>query len=136
MHSLVLAFSQHLVNILTSPSLTVPKVSPVTTEFSAISAGRLVLDPKEKQRVDYTDIFISPWCCDSSHEDRYEVLIEQISQLELDPTTVVLFSVMCLFHTAAGMELTARAGILSHQRKFSLLLQRYLLQSKGKEKTA
>merc|ERR1712032_1792125 len=42
MHSLVLAFSQHLVNILTSPSLTVPKVSPVTTEFSAISAGRLV----------------------------------------------------------------------------------------------
>merc|ERR550525_906370 len=34
MHSLVLAFSQHLVNILTSPSLTVPKVSPVTTEFS------------------------------------------------------------------------------------------------------
>merc|ERR1712032_1620220 len=43
MHSLVLAFSQNLVNILTSPSLTVPKVSPVTTEFSAISAGRLVL---------------------------------------------------------------------------------------------
>merc|ERR1712181_48752 len=37
MHSL--ALSQHLVNILTSPSLTVPKVSPVMTEFSAISVG-------------------------------------------------------------------------------------------------
>merc|ERR1719234_360210 len=50
MHNLVLAFSQHLVNILTSPSLTVPKVSPVMTEFSAISAGRLVAISKQVSR--------------------------------------------------------------------------------------
>ena len=44
-------------------------------------------------KVDYSDIFISPWCCDSSHEDRYESLVQQMRELELDPTTVVLLSV-------------------------------------------
>ena len=42
MHSLVLATSQHFVNILTSPGLTVLRVSPVTTVLSAMSVGKSV----------------------------------------------------------------------------------------------
>merc|ERR1719244_1898215 len=33
-------------------------------------------------KVGYDDVFSSPWCCDSSHEDRYEALIAQIHQLD------------------------------------------------------
>ena len=78
-------------------------------------------------KVDYSDIFISPWCCDSSHEDRYEALVQQMCELELDPTTVVLLSVMSLFYVSqsqASSSLAASSTIASHQRKFSLLLQR------------
>eukprot|EP00092_Neocalanus_flemingeri_P000134 GFUD01000140.1.p1 GENE.GFUD01000140.1~~GFUD01000140.1.p1 ORF type:complete len:729 (-),score=108.39 GFUD01000140.1:177-2363(-) len=87
-------------------------------------------------RVGYDDVFSSPWCCDSSHEDRYETLIGQIHQLDLDSTVVVLLSVMCLFDSDQVTDLTAKSTIISHGRKFSLLLQRYLVESIGKEKTA
>jgi len=86
-------------------------------------------------KVGYDDVFSSPWCCDSSHEDRYETLIAQIHQLDLDSTVVVLLSVMCLFDSEQVEGLTAKSTIISHGRKFSLLLQRYLLKSIGKEKT-
>ena len=91
----------------------------------AADAGRLTEDLNMK--VDYSDIFISPWCCDSSHEDRYEALVQQMCELELDPTTVVLLSVMSLFYISqsqASSSLAASSTIASHQRKFSLLLQR------------
>jgi hypothetical protein len=87
-------------------------------------------------KVGYDDVFSSPWCCDSSHEDRYEALISQIHQLDLDSTVVVLLSVMCLFDSEKVEDLSAKPTIISHGRKFSLLLQRYLLESIGKEKTA
>ena len=90
----------------------------------AVDDGRVTEDLNLK--VSYSDIFISPWCCDSSHEDRYETLIGEISQLELDPTTVVLLSVMSLFYISdsQAQQLSAASSIVSHQRKFSLLLQR------------
>jgi len=87
-------------------------------------------------KVGYDDVFSSPWCCDSSHEDRYETLISQIHQLDLDSTVVVLLSVMCLFDSEQVDDLSAKSTIISHGRKFSLLLQRYLVESIGKEKTA
>eukprot|EP00090_Calanus_glacialis_P001517 TRINITY_DN11088_c0_g1_i1.p1 TRINITY_DN11088_c0_g1~~TRINITY_DN11088_c0_g1_i1.p1 ORF type:complete len:725 (-),score=121.67 TRINITY_DN11088_c0_g1_i1:197-2371(-) len=87
-------------------------------------------------KVGYDDVFSSPWCCDSSHEDRYETLISQIHQLDLDSTVVVLLSVMCLFDSEQVEDLSAKSTIISHGRKFSLLLQRYLVESIGKEKTA
>jgi len=99
----------------------------------ALDTGRLTEDLNMK--VGYSDIFISPWCCDSSHEDRYEKLIGDMSKLEMDSTTVVLLSVMSLFFTDPEQQVSSASSILSHQRKFSLLLQRYLLQSKGKDRT-
>jgi len=87
-----------------------------------------------QMKVNYSDIFISPWCCDSSFEDRYEVLIKEMFLLELDPTTVVLLSVMCLFYVGPNVQLSSESNVASHQRKFSLLLQRYLAQSKGKDR--
>ena len=58
-------------------------------------------------KVGYDDVFSSPWCCDSSHEERYETLISQIHQLDLDSTVVVLLSVMCLFDSEQVEDLSA-----------------------------
>ena len=52
----------------------------------ALDSGRLTEDLNMK--VGYSDIFISPWCCDSSHEDRYEKLISKIYTLLCFPVSV------------------------------------------------
>jgi len=88
----------------------------------AIEEGKLSHETLLK--VGYDDVFSSPWCCDFSHEDRYETLIRQIHQLDLDSTVVVLLSVMCLFDSEQVEDLNAKSTIVSHRRKFSLLLER------------
>ena len=55
------------------------------------------------------------------------ISIPQMHSLELDSTVVVLLSVMALFDSHQVEGLTARDTILSHSRKFSLLLQRYMV---------
>ena len=49
----------------------------------------------------------------------------EMSKLEMDSTTVVLLSVMSLFFTESDQQVSSASSILSHQRKFSLLLQRF-----------
>ena len=46
----------------------------------AVDGGRVTEDLSMK--VAYSDIFISPWCCDSSHEDRYEALVKAVHLLK------------------------------------------------------
>ena len=97
-------------------------------------------------RVNYDDVFASPWCCDSYYEDRYKVplkiftlriqypncLIDLVSQvlmddmhnLTFDSTVMVLLSVMCLFNCKGVTDLEAESTIISHGQKFSLLLHR------------
>ena len=97
-------------------------------------------------RVNYDDVFASPWCCDSYYEDRYKVplniftlriqypnwLIDLVSQvlmddmhnLTFDSTVMVLLSVMCLFNCKGVTDLEAESTIVSHGQKFSLLLHR------------
>ena len=89
----------------------------------AVDKGRVT--DELQMKVNYSDIFVSPWCCDSSFEDRYEALIKEMFLLELDPTTVVLLSVMCLFYVNPHVQLSSDSCVTSHQRKFSLLLERF-----------
>jgi len=84
-------------------------------------------------RVNYCDVFASPWCCDSSFEDRYEVLIKELHTLNLDHNIVVLLSVMCLFDSDHVTALTQGPTIKSHRQKFALLLHRYLSEQTGQE---
>jgi len=87
-------------------------------------------------RVNYDDVFASPWCCDSYYEDRYKVLMEDMHQLTFDSTVMVLLSVMCLFNCKGVTELSAESTIVSHGQKFSLLLHRHLLEQEGSEEAA
>jgi len=87
-------------------------------------------------RVNYDDVFASPWCCDSYYEDRYKVLMEDMHNLTFDSTVMVLLSVMCLFNCKGVTELSAESTIVSHGQKFSLLLHRHLLEREGSEEAA
>jgi len=87
-------------------------------------------------RVNYDDVFASPWCCDSYYEDRYKVLMEDMHNLTFDSTVMVLLSVMCLFNCKGLPELSAESTIVSHGQKFSLLLHRHLLEQEGSEEAA
>jgi hypothetical protein len=85
------------------------------------------LDPQfEIEAIDMEDVFVSPWCCDSSYEDRYFFLLKKMHQLPLDSTPLILLSVIMLFNSEAAVELTQHRLIINNERKFSLLLYRYL----------
>jgi len=86
-------------------------------------------------RVNYDDVFCSPWCCDSTFEDRYEVLMKKMHKLKFDSTVMVLLSVMCLFDSTKAIDLSAASTIVSHGQKFAILLNRYLLQSSLEEQS-
>lgn len=97
----------------------------------ALNSGK-VTEPGH-YRVNYDDVFSSPWCCDSYFEERYEVLMKEMHSLSLDSTIMVLLSVMCLFDCNKVEDLSAQATIVSHGQKFALLLQRYLLEQGSEE---
>jgi hypothetical protein len=75
-------------------------------------------------RVNYDDLFCSPWCSDAYYEDRYNILMKEMHNLSFDSTIMVLLSVMCLFDCNKINELLAKPTILKHRQKFSLLLHR------------
>jgi len=87
-------------------------------------------------RVNYDDVFASPWCCDSYYEDRYKVLMDDMHNLTFDSTVMVLLSVMCLFNCKGVTDLEAESTIVSHGQKFSLLLHRHLLEQEGNQEVA
>ena len=88
----------------------------------AVNGGKVT--EHGRWRVNYDDVFCSPWCCDSYYEDRYKILMNEMHELSFDSTIMVLLSVMCLFNCKGVKELTAQSTIASHGQKFSLLLHR------------
>ncbi|XP_023341500.1 uncharacterized protein LOC111711390 [Eurytemora carolleeae] len=78
--------------------------------------------------VNQEDVFVSPWCCDSSYEDRYFALMNSIHALPMDTTSMVLLSVMTLFDSEKTTGLQNFEMILSHEKKFSLLLYREMAE--------
>ena len=52
------------------------------------------LNDRNEYRVNYSDIFSSPWCCDFSHEDRYEVLMQEVSVSIASLTSTIYFSLV------------------------------------------
>jgi len=97
----------------------------------AVNGGKVT--EHGRWRVNYDDVFCSPWCCDSYYEDRYKILMNEMHEQSFDSTIMVLLSVMCLFNCKGVKELTAQSTIASHGQKFSLLLHRYLLEQSGGE---
>jgi len=104
------------------------------TQMALFWAGvEIVTDTSEQQRVNLSDIFVSPWCCNSSYEDRYDYLIQQMYNLVLDDRAVVLLSIICLFNIDPSSDLEMTERISSHRNKFTVLLHRYLLDKLGSE---
>jgi len=85
------------------------------------------LDPEYVEcPVTLSDVFSSPWCCDSFYEDRFITLIDTMHELPFDESCQILLSVMVLFDSEKTSGLENAQMILSHEKKFSLLLYRYL----------
>jgi len=99
--------------------------------MEAVETGKV--SEHGRWRVNYDDVFCSPWCCDSTFEDRYEILMKEMHTLNFDNTIMVLLSVMCLFDSTKVADLAKESTIVSHGQKFALLLKRYLLQQSGEE---
>lgn len=48
-------------------------------------------------RLEYHQVFRSPWCCGADIEERYQSMMEDIFNLEMDDVTCVLMAAMAMF---------------------------------------
>jgi hypothetical protein len=134
MHKLLVANTVSMINIRISRWFH-PQTS-LQKQLSLCSAGidlykevtlQQDLDPQFVERpIDCEDVFVSPWCCDSTFEDRYFFLLKKMHKLPLDSTPLILLSVVMLFNSEKVTGLDQIKLIVTHERKFSFLLFRYL----------
>eukprot|EP00095_Tigriopus_kingsejongensis_P007212 snap_masked-scaffold1268_size51707-processed-gene-0.2 protein:Tk07212 transcript:snap_masked-scaffold1268_size51707-processed-gene-0.2-mRNA-1 annotation:"vitamin d3 receptor b-like" len=80
---------------------------------------------KCQERLEYKQIFQSPWACDPHHEAQFASLMENLFHLEMDVTTTTLMSMIVLFSTSYT-DLKDSARAVQNQEFFSQLLYRYL----------
>lgn len=77
------------------------------------------------ERLEYKQIFQSPWACDEKHEAQFASLMENLFHLEMDRTTTTLMAMIVLFSTSYA-ELKDSHRAVQNQEFFTQLLYRYL----------
>ena len=86
---------------------------------------------KSPERLEYRQIFQSPWACDAVHEDKFADLMESLFHLEMDKTTTTLMGLIVLFSSShADVKETSRC--IQNQEFFSQMLYRYLCSKIGR----
>eukprot|EP00095_Tigriopus_kingsejongensis_P012478 maker-scaffold323_size206388-snap-gene-1.16 protein:Tk12478 transcript:maker-scaffold323_size206388-snap-gene-1.16-mRNA-1 annotation:"hypothetical protein DAPPUDRAFT_304351" len=85
-----------------------------------------------KGRLNYSQIFNSPWCCSADKEDEYKDLMEELFNLEMDDITSVLMMIMTIL-APPNEELIQSSQVASRRTYFSQLLYRYLQSSRGEQ---
>ena len=61
----------------------------------------------------WSQFFVTPWANSAEHERKYELLMAQLRNLELDDKSTNLFSVVALFTTDDAMDLDDKGGYKS-----------------------
>ena len=76
--------------------------------------------------------FGSPWAEDRSYEEKYEALLQDIFELQMDHMTTTLLSLMALFSESADYDLVSAKDVIAAEEYFSSLLYRYLCAEVGR----
>lgn len=83
------------------------------------------------RRLEYKQVFQSPWACDADHEEHFANLMSSIFELKMDKTTISLLTMMALF-SVSQIDLEEPDRAMKNQEFFSQLLYRYLCSAIGK----
>ena len=86
------------------------------------------------RRLEYWQVYSTPWACHVDHEDKYERLMERFYSTQMDRVTMSLMYVIVLFSTGslAGGDLEDRARCQRNQEFFCHMLYRYLCSTIGR----
>lgn len=87
---------------------------------------------QEPSKIQYRQIYQSPWACDASHEEKFSSLMESLFHLQMDRTTTILMSMIVLF-ASENLVLKERDKCIRNQEFFIQLLYRYLCSVIGKQ---
>merc|ERR1712126_468211 len=99
--------------------------NPVVIDSSKSSA--LVI----KKRLEYRQLYSSPWASEQKEEERFFFLMNNIFELQMDQITTIIVSLMALF-SQSNVQLIEKEKAEKQQNFFTLLLHRYLCHSIGK----
>ncbi len=83
-------------------------------------------------RIEYRQIYQSPWAEGAEHEEKFASLMENLFHLEMDRTTTILMTLVVLFASNEKYELIEPRRAEQNRQFFSRLLHRYLVFSVGR----
>ena len=85
-------------------------------------------------RLEYWQVYSTPWACHIDHEDKYERLMERFYSTQMDRVTMSLMYVIVLFSTGslASGDLEDRARCQRNQEFFCHMLYRYMCSTIGR----
>ena len=86
------------------------------------------------KRLEYWQVYSTPWACHIDHEDKYEKLMEKFYSTQMDKVTMSLMYVIVLFSTGslATGDLEDRERCQRNQEFFSHMLYRYMCSTIGR----
>ena len=86
------------------------------------------------KRLEYWQVYSTPWACHKDHEDKYEKLMEKFYSTEMDKVTMSLMYVIVLFSTGslASGDLEDRERCQRNQEFFCHMLYRYMCSTIGR----
>ena len=86
------------------------------------------------RRLEYWQVYSTPWACHVDHEDKYERLMERFYSTQMDRVTMSLMYVIVLFSTGsvASGDLEDRERCQRNQEFFCNMLYRYLCSTIGR----
>ena len=79
----------------------------------AAGSETIVRSSKDAPRIEYEQIFTSPWCCDASEESQYRAMMESLTSLNMDDGECTLFLLAAMFDTSGKSFISHIQGVPS-----------------------
>ena len=87
---------------------------------------------KNDKRLEYWQVYSTPWACHIDHEMKYEKLMEKFYSTQMDKVTMSLMYVIVLFSTGSIANLENRERCQRNQEFFCHMMYRYMCSTIGR----
>ena len=87
---------------------------------------------KKDKRIEYWQVYSTPWACHMDYEMKYEKLMEKFYSTQMDNVTMSLMYVIVLFSTSSVANLEDRGRCQQNQEFFCQMMYRYLCSTIGR----
>ena len=106
--------------------------SPLRNMIMQMVCQRGEKNGNKDKRLEYWQVYSTPWACHIDHESKYEKLMEKFYSTKMDKVTMCLMYVIVLFSTGSIANLEDRERCQRNQEFFCHMMYRYMCSTIGR----